>query len=43
MVYIDETQVQTYYNVKKCWQHDTLPGVMMNSCAEQRMIAIHAG
>jgi hypothetical protein len=40
--YADESCVLTHYVVKKCWQHDTDPGVMVNSNAGQRAIDAHA-
>ncbi|XP_069675935.1 uncharacterized protein [Periplaneta americana] len=43
IVYTDETWVHTHSTVKKCWQRDEIPGVLVNNCAGQRAIVVHAG
>jgi len=43
LVYTDETWIHTHYTLKKCWQHDDFPGVLVNSSTGQRAIVVHAG
>ena len=40
---MDETWILTHYTIKICWQHDDVPGVMVNSSISQRAIVVHAG
>ena len=43
VVYTDETWLHTHYTVQKCWQDETMPGVLVNSSAGERLIIVHAG